>query len=65
MDQTQKPKPLSKDYKKKLAECLVKYQNYTIDRAYQAIADYENDLPGYLNEGLSPKANACIIAMNF
>lgn len=53
------------DYKKKIYDCLIKYQNCSIQSANDLMKEYETDLPEFYEENWPPEAAACGMAMRY
>ncbi len=52
------------EYKKRVEECLVKYNNCTSEKAKELMALYEQDFQESMNTNLSPEAMAVGMAMH-
>ena len=46
------------DYKKQVYDCLLKYQNYTIQGANELMKEHEEDLPRFYEENWKVEAVA-------
>lgn len=46
------------DYKKQVYDCLLKYQNYTIQEAKNLMKEYEEELPDFYEENYKPETAA-------
>ena len=53
------------DYKKRVYDCLLKYQNYTIQEAENLMKEYEEELPDFYEENCRPEVAACGMAMRY
>ena len=53
------------DYKKLVYDCLIKYQNYTIQEAENLMKEYEEELPDFYEENCKPEVAACGMAMRY
>ena len=53
------------DYKKQVLDCLIKYQNYTIQEAENLMKEYEEELPDFYEENCKPEIAACGMAMRY
>lgn len=53
------------DYKKRVYDCLLKYQNCTIQEAESLMKEYEEDLPMFYEENYEPETAACGMAMKY
>ena len=47
------------DYKKRVYDCLLKYQHRTIQAAENLMKEYEEDLPMFYEENYEPETAAC------
>ena len=53
------------DYKKRVYDCLIKYQNYTMQEANDLMKEYEEELPDFYGENCKPEVAACGMAMRY
>ena len=53
------------DYKKQVCDCLLKYQNYTIQEAENLLKEYETELPDFYEENCKPEVAACGMATRY
>ena len=53
------------DYKKLVYDCLIKYQNYTMQEANDRMKEYEEELPDFYEENCKPEVAACGMAMRY
>ena len=53
------------DYKKQVFDCLLKYQNYTIQEANDLMKEYETELPDFYEENWKPEAAAWGMATRY
>lgn len=52
-------------YKKRVFDCLLKYQNYTIQEAENLMKEYEEELPDFYEENCKPEVAASGMAMRY
>ena len=53
------------EYKKQVYDCLLKYQNYTIQEAENLMKEYEEELPDFYEENYEPEVAACGMSMRY
>ena len=53
------------DYKKRVYDCLLKYQHRTIQAAENLMKEYEEELPDFYEENCKPEVAACGMAMRY
>ena len=53
------------DYKKRVYDCLLKCQNWSIREANNLMKEYETDLPEFYEKNYEPEAAACGMAMRY
>ena len=53
------------DYKQKVFDCLIKYQNCSVQEANELMALYEEDFPEFYEDNWEPEAAACGMAMRY
>ena len=53
------------DYKKRVYDCLLKYQNNTTQEAENLMKEYEEDLPRFYEENWKAEAVACGMDMRY
>ena len=53
------------DYKKRVYECLLKYQHRTIQAAENLMKEYEEELPDFYEENCKPEVAASGMAMRY
>ncbi|MBQ7694861.1 MAG: hypothetical protein IJT50_07025 [Lentisphaeria bacterium] len=53
------------DYKKLVYDCLLKYQNYTIQEANDLMKEYETDFLEFYEENWEPEVVASGMAMKY
>ena len=53
------------DYKKQVYDCLLKYQNCTIQAAENLMKEYETDFPEFYEGNWKPEAVACGMNMKY
>ena len=53
------------DYKKRVYDCLIKYQNYTMQEANDLMKEYEDDFPEFYEDNWDPTAVACGMATRY
>ncbi len=53
------------DYKKLVCDCLIKYQNYSMQEANDLMKEYEEDFPEFYEDNWPPGAVACGMAMRY
>ena len=47
------------DYKKRVYDCLLKYQSCSIQEAENLMKEYEEELPDFYEENCKPEVAAC------
>ena len=53
------------DYKNRIYDCLLKYQNCSIREAKELMKEYEDDLPDFYEENWEPEAAASGMAIRY
>ena len=53
------------DYKKLVYDCLLKYQNYTMQEANNLMKEYEDDFPEFYEDNCKPEVAACGMATRY
>ena len=53
------------DYKKRIYDCLLKYQHRSIQAAEDLMKEYETELPDFYEENCKPEIAACGMAMRY
>ena len=53
------------DYKQKVFDCLIKYQNCSIREANNLMTEYEEDFPEFYEDNWTPEAAACGMVMRY
>ena len=53
------------DYKKRVYDCLLRFQHRSIQTAEDLMKEYEEDLPMFYEGNYEPEAAACGMAMKY